>query len=79
MALDTERLTLLSALFHLVEKAQGHPRLKAIGDEAMKHLEEYAESLQQPEPTEPNQENSTHELGDGFEEDDQPKPAISRR
>jgi len=53
MPLDTDDLTHLSALFHIVERAQGHPKLRAIGDEAMKHLEEYAESLKEdvaPEP-----------------------------
>lgn len=50
MPIDMERMSQLAALFHLVEQAQGHPKLKAIGDEAMKHLEEYAASLQPLEP-----------------------------
>jgi hypothetical protein len=46
MPLDMERLSHLSALVHLHEKTLGHPKLKAISDEAMKELEAAAKSLE---------------------------------
>lgn len=46
MPLDLDMLKHLSDLLHLHEKALGHPKLKAISDEAMKQLEEHAKTLE---------------------------------
>lgn len=45
MAFDTDDIAHLSALMHLHERCMGYPKLKAIADEAMKDLEQYAASL----------------------------------
>jgi hypothetical protein len=50
MPLDLDNLKNLEALFHIHREALGHPRLKAISDEAMKQLEGHAKALE-PEPT----------------------------
>ncbi len=48
----------VAALLHIHEKAMGHPKLKAISDAAMKHLEEVAKATEGPEekPEEPDHE-----------------------
>jgi len=47
----------ISALFNVVEKSQGHPKLKAIFDKAMAALEAHAAAISQrpPEEQEPQE------------------------
>lgn len=78
MSLDTDDLQHLAALFHLHEKAQGHPRLKAIGDEAMKQLEQYAKSLE-PEQAQPESIEATSDQGQEIEQTEEQSDQPTRR